>query len=152
MKEIVVALVPIIGLIGIIIGALLQAFFNRKNQKAGNLSDLQNKAYSDFLNSVSKIAVAQRKNQRSIVSDELSSLADAKSRICVYGDANVVHYLATFLRAGGTLQTEQEILSFTGLCLEIRKSVGMKDQELYSSDISQLLFSIDVTNIKTPRS
>lgn len=150
MKDGFVALVPIIGIIGVVVGASLQGFFNRKNQKANNLSDLQNNAYSDFLNSVSKIAVVQRKNQRELVAEELSKLADAKSRICVYGDTNVVHHLAAFLRQGGTLQTEQEILSFTKLCLEIRKSVGMQAKELYSSDISQLLFSLDVKDVKTP--
>jgi len=117
---------------------------------ANNLSELQNKAYSDFLNSVSKIAVAQRKDRRIAVTEELSNLADAKSRICVYGHASVVHHLADFLRAGGTLQTEQEILSFTRLCFQIRESVGMHDKEIYSSDISQLLFSVDVKDFKTP--
>ncbi|EOX3409941.1 hypothetical protein ACPFT9_003540, partial [Vibrio cholerae] len=73
-----------------------------------------------------------------------------KSRICVYGDASVVQHLASFLRAGGTLQTEQEILSFTYLCMEIRKSVGMSDKLLLSQDISQLLFSVDVKDTKTP--
>ena len=112
-KSGLVTIVPIIGVLGVVIGALLQGFYNRKNQVAHNLSELQNKAYSDFLNSVSKIAVAQRKDQRTVVTEELSNLADAKSRICVYGHASVVHHLADFLRAGGTLQTEQEILSFT---------------------------------------
>lgn len=149
MKDGLVTIVPVIGVLGVVIGALLQGFFNRKNQAANNLSELQNKAYSDFLNSVSKIAVAQRKDQRTVVTEELSNLADAKSRICVYGHASVVHHLADFLRAGGTLQTEQEILSFTRLCLQIRESVGMRDKELYPSDISQLLFSIDVKNVKT---
>ncbi len=152
MKDGLVALLPLVGVVGVVVGALLQAFFNRKNQKANNLSELQNKAYSDFLNAVSKIAVTQRKNQRDHAAEELSSLADAKSRICVYGDTGVVHHLATFLRAGGTLQTESEILSFTRLCLQIRKSIGMQDKELYSSDISQLLFSIDVKDVKTPGS
>ena len=150
MKSEFVIFVPIIGVLGIVIGALLQGFFNRKNQKAHNLSELQNSAYSDFLNAVSKIAVGQRNNQRNVVNDELSKLADAKSRICVYGDSNVVNHLAKFLRSGGTLQTEQEILSFTNLCMEIRKSVGMQDKDLFASDISQLLFSLDVKDIKTP--
>jgi len=145
-----IALVPIIGIIGVIAGALLQAFFNRKNQKAHHLSELQNSAYSDFLNAASKIAVAQRNDQRNLVTNELSNLADAKARICVYGDSNVVNHLASFLREGGTLQTEQEILSFTRLCLEIRKSVGMEDKDLIGSDISQLLFSVDVKDVKTP--
>ncbi|MBU2869584.1 hypothetical protein [Colwellia sp. E2M01] len=150
MKEELSILVPIIGFSGVIIGAVVQAIFNRKNQKVNNLSELQNSAYADFLNAASKIAVAQRQDQRSTVEKELSNLADAKSRICVYGDSNVVHHLAEFLREGGTLQTELEILSFTRLCMEIRKSVGMSEKELRSCDISQLLFSVDVKNTKTP--
>lgn len=150
MKDGLIVLVPIVGVLGVIIGAFLQGFFNRKNQAVNNLSELQNRAYSDFLNTVSKIAVAQRGNQRDTVTEQLSNLADAKSRICVYGHAAVVGHLAEFLRAGGTLQTESEILSFTSLCLQIRRSVGMRDKEIQPSDISQLLFSIDVKDVKTP--
>lgn len=150
MKDGFIALVPIVGLLGVIIGAFLQGLFNRKNQAVNHLSELQNKAYSDFLNSVSKIAVAQRRNQRDTVTEQLANLADAKSRICVYGHANVVKYLAEFLRAGGTLQSESEILSFTNLCIQIRSSASMKDEEIRSSDISQLLFNVDVKDIKTP--
>ncbi|WP_254623325.1 hypothetical protein [Vibrio cholerae] len=108
MDVVLIFVVPFIGLCGVIIGALLQAFLNRKNQKVSHLSELQNKSYADFLNAASKIAVAQRLNDRKEVERELSNLADAKSRICVYGDASVVQHLASFLRAGGTLQTEQE--------------------------------------------
>lgn len=146
-----IVLVPMIAIIGGITGTLLQAFFNRKNQEAYHISELQNTAYSDFLNAVSKIAVAPCNNKRDLVTNELSKLADAKSRICIYGASNVVNHLALFLRQGGTLQTEQERPSFIRLCLEMRKSIGMMDKELIASDISQLLFSMDVKNIKTPR-
>lgn len=151
MDIVLIFVVPFIGLFGVIIGALLQAFLNRKNQKVSHLSELQNKSYADFLNAASKIAVAQRLNDREGVKRELSNLADAKSRICVYGDASVVQHLASFLREGGALQTEQEILSFTYLSMEIRKSVGMSDNLLLSQDISQLLFSVDVKDTKTPK-
>ena len=141
---------PIVGVLGVVVGVFLQGFWSRKNQKAHNLKGLQNQAYSDFLNAVSTIAVAQRKGQRETVEGELSSLADAKSRICVYGDANVVQHLAEFLRSGATLQTESELLAFSRLCLEMRKSVGMQDKQLYSKDISQLLFDVDVKDTETP--
>ncbi|WP_318486161.1 hypothetical protein [Photobacterium leiognathi] len=150
MDSILIFVVPVIGLCGVIIGALIQAFFNRKNQKVSHLTELQNKSYADFLNAASKIAIAQRKNDRKEVENELANLADAKSRICVYGDSFVIRQLATFLRAGGTLQTEQEILAFTHLCIQIRNSVGLSDKNLISQDISQLLFSIDVKDTKTP--
>ncbi len=54
MDVVLIFVVPFIGLCGVIIGALLQAFLNRKNQKVSHLSELQNKSYADFLNAASK--------------------------------------------------------------------------------------------------
>ncbi|MEJ1393686.1 MAG: hypothetical protein RPU64_05770 [Candidatus Sedimenticola sp. (ex Thyasira tokunagai)] len=141
---------PIIGLVGIVIGAFFQSHYAKKNDIHKNLSELQNKAYADFLNSASSIAVAQRVGEREKVVSELSKLADAKSRICVYGHSKVIKDLAEFMRQGGTLQTESEILSFTRLCISIRDEVGMERDDIYSTDISQLLFSVDVKDTPTP--
>lgn len=137
-------IVPLIGLCGVIIGAIIQAALGRRNQRSMHLSELQNKSYADFLNSISRIAVAQRKNDSKEIRDALSQLADAKSRICIYGEPTVIHNLAKFLRLGGTLQTEQEILAFTNLCLEIRRSNGILDKSISPQDISQLLFNVDI--------
>jgi len=150
MRDYLIVITPLIGLLGVLSGAFLQAYLSRKTHKSNNLSELQNKAYADFLNSASNIAVAQRTGKRNEISSELSMLADAKARICVYGESVVIHELAEFMRHGGTLQTEQEILSFSMLCMAIRESVGIKEGNLYLSDISQLLFSIDLKNVATP--
>lgn len=151
MDKILVIIAPVIGLMGILVGAFLQAYFTQKNNSHKNLSELQNKAYADFLNSASSIAVAQRTGDRDKVNSELAKLADAKSRICVYGDSNVINRLAEFIRQGGTLQTEQEILAFTRLCITIRTAVGLDKDKVFSSDISQLLFSVDVKDTPTPK-
>jgi hypothetical protein len=132
-------------------GVLLQAHLSKKTNESNSLSELQHKAYTDFLNTVSKIAVAQRAGDREVVSSELSKLADAKSRICIYGESTVIHKLAEFMRHGGTLQTESEILSFTKLCIVIRDSVGIKKDKLNTADISQLLFNLDVNDVPTPK-
>lgn len=149
MRDYLIFITPVIGLLGVLAGALLQAYLTRKTHKSNNLSELQNKAYADFLNSASNIAVAQRSGKRNEITSELSKLADAKARICVYGESVVIHELAEFMRHGGTLQTEKEILSFSRLCMAIRDSVGMKEGNLYPSDISQLLFSMDVKDVPT---
>lgn len=151
MKDFLIILAPVTGLFGILVGAFLQAYFTRRNQKSNHFSELQNKAYADFLNAASSVAVFQRLGQREKVSDELARLADAKSRICIYGDSTVIKKMAEFFRNGGTLQTESEILSFTRLCLSIRDSVGFKKDRLFSTDISQLLFSVDVKDVPTPK-
>jgi hypothetical protein len=150
MNEYLIFVAPVIGLIGVFLGAYIQSMFARKNQEKNSLAEQRNKAYADFLNAASKIAVAQRLDKRDVVVTELANLADAKSRICVYGNSDVVQKLAVFLRHGGTLQTESEILSFTKLCYSIRESVGLKRSDLKLSDISQLLFSVDVNDTARP--
>ena len=150
MSSVLVIFAPLIGLLGVCFGAWLQAHLTRKNNTNSKLSELQNTSYADFLNSVSVIAVAQRIGSRSRVEAELAILADAKSRICVYGHSIVIQEIAKFIRLGGTLQTESEILSFTRLCICIRTAVGMGDEAVSSSDISQLLFSLEVSNVQTP--
>lgn len=150
MNTALVVFAPLVGLLGVGFGAWLQAHLTRKNSQNSKLAELQNKAYADFLNSASAIAVAQRAGNRDRVASELALLADAKARICVYGHSAVIKALAQFIRAGGTLQTESEILSFTRLCICIRESVGMIDESVSLPDISQLLFSVDVSNVPTP--
>jgi len=144
------AYIAIFGsLAGVIVGAFLQSHFNRRNQKDTRLDEWRNSAYADFLNAVSLVATAQRHGKRDVVNEQLARLSDAKSRICVYGDKDVIHHIAEFWRHGATLQTESEILAFTQVCLAIRKSAGVSES-LHSPDISQLLFSIDVRDTKTP--
>uniref|UniRef100_UPI003565957B hypothetical protein n=1 Tax=Immundisolibacter sp. TaxID=1934948 RepID=UPI003565957B len=139
------------SLFGIVVGALLQSYFNRRNQKDTRLDEWRNSAYADFLNAVSAVATAQRHGKRDVVAEQLARLSDAKARICVYGDTNVIHSIAEFWRHGATLQTESEILAFTRVCLAIRASAGAAG-EIHSPDISQLLFSIDVRDTQTPKS
>jgi hypothetical protein len=139
------------SLFGVVIGALLQSYFNRRNQKDTRLDEWRNAAYADFLNAVSSVATAQRHGKRDLVIEQLARLSDAKARICVYGDANVIHCIAEFWRHGATLQTESEILSFTKVCLAIRESAGALGK-LHLPDVSQLLFSIEVRDTPTPKS
>jgi len=142
--------IAIIGsLLGVILGAFLTSYFSRRNQQDSRLSEWRNTAYADFLNATSLVATAQRHGKRDIVSEQLARLSDAKARICVYGDPKVINALAEFWRHGATLQTEFDLLAFKRVCLAIRESVGVQTN-LDSSDISQLLFSIDVSDAQTP--
>jgi len=142
--------IAIVGsLLGVIVGAFLQSHFLRRNQKDTRIAEWRNTAYSDFLNTVAQVATAQRHGKRDAVLEQLARLSDAKSRICVYGDPAVIRAIAEFWGKGAPLQTEGEILAYTKVCLEIRKSVGVSSA-LRSPDISQLLFNIDVHDVKTP--
>lgn len=74
--------------------------------------------------------------------EQLARLTHAKARICIFGEEDVVRRLATFWAAGATLKTEQDIFAFTQFCMEIRKSLGVKDKEFLHSEVAQLLFAI----------
>lgn len=143
-------LVAIVGsLLGVVLGAFLQSYFLRRNQKDTRLAEWRNTAYTDFLNATALVASAQRHGKRELVSEQLARLSDAKARICVYGDPSVIYKLAEFWRHGATLQTESEIIAFTRVCLAMRESIGVSGV-LHSPEISQFLFSIDVKDTKTP--
>lgn len=146
MNEILIYISPFTGLFGVLLGF----WFTRKNQDRNFLNEQRNKAYADFLNAASKIAVSQRLGNRNDVTDALAQLADSKSRICIYGDTNVIEKMAVFIRSGSTLQTESEILAFTRLSYAMRKSVGFDNSKMNIADLSQLLFSIDVKDTPTP--
>ncbi len=57
----------IFGLLGILVGGFIQAILNRRNQHKNHIADLKSKAYYDFLNVTSQIAVAQRLGQTETV-------------------------------------------------------------------------------------
>lgn len=89
------------------------------------------------------MVAAQRMGNKQREIEQLARLTHAKARISIFGEEHVVRRLAAFWAAGATLETEQEILAFTRFCMDIRKSLGIKDKELLHSQVSQLLFAIN---------
>lgn len=139
------------SIVGVVVGVVLQSLLSKRDQQDTRLAEWRNMAYTDFLNAAALVATAQRHGKTDEIADHLARLADAKTRICIYGDAQVIKELAEFWRHGATLQTESEILSFTRVCLKIRESLNIPGAKIYSPDISQLLFSTNVANYPTPK-
>jgi len=137
-----VAITALLSILGVVVGAFLQNHFARQNNEAKQLLESRNQAYIDFLEAVSLVVSAQRLGRRDQELEQLARLAHAKARICMFGEESVVRRLATFWEAGATFETESEILAFTRFVLDIRKSLGLKDKEFLSAEVSQLLFAI----------
>lgn len=137
-----VAITALLSILGVVVGAFLQNHFARQNNEAKQLLESRNQAYIDFLEAVSLVLAAQRLGRREQELEQLARLTHAKARICMFGEESVVRLLATFWDAGATLETESGILAFTRFVLDIRKSLGLKDKELLSAEVSQLLFAI----------
>lgn len=137
------AITALLSILGVLAGALLQNHLGRQSQHERHLLESRNAAYIDFLEAVSLVVAAQRLGNKQREVEQLARLTHAKARICIFGEEHVVRRLAAFWEAGATLETEQEILAFTRFCMDIRKSVGIKDKEFLHSQVSQLLFAIN---------
>ena len=137
------AITAILSILAVVVGALLQNYLARQSHQEKNLLESRNSAYVDFLEAVSLVVAAQRMGKKDLEIEQLARLTHAKARICIFGEEHVVRRLAAFWGAGATLETEQEILAFTRFCMDIRKSLGLKDKEFLHGEVSQLLFAIN---------
>lgn len=136
------AIVALLSILGVVVGALLQNHFARQNNEAKQLLESRNQAYIDFFEAVSLVVAAQRMGKREQELEQLAKLTHAKARICMFGEESVVRRLATFWEAGASLKTETEILAFTRFVLDIRKSLGLKDKAFLNTEVARLLFAI----------
>ncbi|MCQ8179852.1 hypothetical protein NP603_01910 [Methylomonas sp. SURF-1] len=133
----------LLSLIGALLGVLATHFLSDRRKRREELTEQKLKAYSDFINSASKIIAARRLGNIENDPQELAVLNDAKVRICICGDRSVIQELAKFWENGATLEREHEILAFTRLCMRIRESLGYKAHDLADLKISDTLFRIE---------
>jgi hypothetical protein len=136
------SITALLSIFGVIVGAMLQWWFARRGTEHKHFLELRNRAYADFLEVTSHLVSNRRAGKHDGEIELLARLTDAKARICIYGDEVVIQHLAAFFSAGASFETESGILAFTRFCLDIRKSVGVKDSSNLGPDISQLLFNI----------
>ena len=137
------AITALLSILAVVVGALLQNYLARQTHQEKHLLESRNSAYIDFLEAVSLVVAAQRMGNGPREIEQLARLTHAKARICIFGEEHVVRRLASFWAAGATLETEPEILAFTRFCMDIRKSLGIKDKEFLHNEVSQLLFAIN---------
>lgn len=129
----------LLSLIGALLGLLATHFLSNRRKRREELTEQKFKAYSDFINSASKIIAARRLGNTENDPHELARLNDAKVRICICGDKSVIQALTEFWEHGGTLEREREILAFTHLCMRISESLGYKAHDLFDLNISNML-------------
>ncbi|SEA83796.1 hypothetical protein SAMN05660420_03360 [Desulfuromusa kysingii] len=138
-----IVLTTVLSLLSAITVAVLGHFFSTRRKRTDELAEMRLKAYSDFINSISRITSARRSGRTEDELDELSALNDAKNRICICANREVVEALTEFWRAGGTLEAESEVVAFTRLCYKIRESMGNKRNDIVDLELSKTLFSLE---------
>jgi len=135
------AILPLFGvIIGAIIAASLQYLFSRSAERLKQFTTLKIQAYVDYLKTVSKLAHPLNLSENLSL---LRELADAKTRICVYGSSQAVSLLAEFERQGATLSSKENISVFLRLCEQIR-SEGLPKDAVSIKDMEIVLFESEV--------
>ena len=109
------------------IGAGLQYAFARSQEKQKHYRSLETEAFADYLRAV---ADAAHLNLKSDEAEVLARLADAKTRICLYGTHEVVTSLAAFEREGGVIGNRRQMELFLKLIQVMRGDTKVQDSDL----------------------
>lgn len=137
MAELTKLILP--SLFGIIIGAALQWVITRKLELNREHRKLQSEAYYDFLKGVAGSAMQQ--NEEKLI-EHYMLVANAKSRIALYGSEQAVKALANFChntdQCLGNPDTQKE---YANLCLYMRKDSLGEKQLASVEDFIKIFFS-----------
>ena len=99
------------------VGATLQYLFTRSHEQKKHYRLLQTTAYADYLRGV---ADAAHLNLDSNEAEIFARIADAKTRICLYGSVEVIALLAAFQKAGGITGNVEQRDAFVRLVQAMR--------------------------------
>ena len=149
MKLNLALVVPIVSAIVAAIVSLSIVFLTRRSETIKHLQSLRIAAYVDFIRAVAGLAVVSRdavQSKEHFAKDwELRMLlADAKSRIAIYGSESVVGSLTKFLRNGNVLNTPERARAFTAVCQKMRGDTRPKLETISDSDMHFLLFDDEI--------
>ena len=130
-------ILAILPLAGVLVGAGLQFFANRALEQRKHLSQLRADAYADYFRAVSALATEGKSAAMN------RDLADAKSRICLYGTARVVRKLAELEPLGASLGADIAKAAVVELVTEARKDTACGPHPVSPEDLRMVLFGPD---------
>lgn len=117
-------------LVGVLLGAALQFWFTRSAERNKAIESLRAQAYVDYLGGVAASAYVRSDED---IRDAHRDLANAKTRIAVYGSAEVIGALARFEESGAILTRGHNVAPFLEVVAAMRSelpSVAGHDLEL----------------------
>lgn len=130
-------IIAILPLIGVLIGAGLQYLSSTSLERRKHLSSLRATAYADYFRAVSTLATAGRS------STAVAALADAKSRIGLYGSPRVLGRLAELEHYGANLSSPDARSAILDVVLEARKDTTSNGASVDEADLALILFGQD---------
>jgi hypothetical protein len=107
--------------LGVVVGASLQYLFTRFLEERRHRQALQTAAYTDYIRAVAESASVNLETDEAQLS---ARLADAKTRICLYGSAAVIAGLAQFESLGAVIGDNQQREAFMKIVEAMRGGSG----------------------------
>lgn len=129
-------LAGLFGLSGVLVGAVLQFWLDRRRNEEARYLELKSQACADFVNSVAQLAFASPDNRP----QALQAVASAKGRLCVFGDAAVIEQTAKLERAGGDLSQDEAQREFLQL-LQVMRRQGIAVGQVGDDEFRVLLLA-----------
>lgn len=133
----------VVGLLGVTAGALLQYWLSRRTMLESRQTEQVSIAYADYLLGVAGVAQAQRHKDNTGLRESLRQLTDAKTRIAVYGDSQVIATMAAFERLGPVLATPEQRKAFVSIINAMRRNRGNHSALISDQDILQVIFGAE---------
>ncbi|MGH9837436.1 MAG: hypothetical protein ACREEM_01475 [Blastocatellia bacterium] len=130
----------LVGMLGVMLGASLQFYFARRTEAFKQFQANKAQAYIDFVRAVSGRSIAQKHHNKEKEFEFTSLLADAKTRIAVYGSKDVVSTVASFFRDHGSLNKPESMEVFIKVIQTMRIHTIKENGGVTDKDIESLLF------------
>ncbi len=131
----------LVGVLGILIGALLQFWLTRRIEREAKYMELRLSAYVDYINSIARMAFVNASER----AKALDQLAAAKTRICVFGDKEVLDAAARFEQTSKKLANTDAQDAFTDLC-QVMREHGIAVGSVADAAIRTVLFGLEREN------
>jgi hypothetical protein len=133
----------LLSLFSSVVAAFLAHYLATSRIQKNELLKFQVQAYSDFLITTSRLAVARREGDTTNQNVDIAALNDAKTRIIVCGHKKVVEKMLSFWRTGATLELEHGILAYKRMVQTMRENLGYKQHDIHTLDIADAVFKLE---------
>jgi len=143
MPQYALFVMPIVSVVIGILTVFIAHHFASRRSREKELLSFQILAYSDFISAVSDISVMRRQGNTESSQEVLARLNNAKSRIIVCGEDDVVEHLVEFWDSNATLELELGLVTFSRLLTSMRRSLGSKRLGAHHHGISNILFKLE---------
>jgi len=132
--------VAIVGILGIVVGALLQFVFGKRIEASKQFKLLQTQAYVDFIKGLTGIGRAQFFGNKEKEIEYTILTAEARARISIYGSEKVIKNLAGLFREHNGIISEEEMEAFAELIQIMREESISKTNFVTKNEIKDVLF------------